>query len=289
MIDWRCIDPAGATLGEGPVWDDRSETLWWVDIKRSRLHRWRAGAVLPPIEPGRRLTALGLAAGGGLVALGDDGLVMLSDDGWLGGTIADPERGHAHNRYNDAKVGPDGALWAGSMDDGERHASGALYRITAGGGWTIIATGYRVTNGPAFSLDGRFMYHADSADRLIWRYALDGRGGVAERVEWARFRNEHGYPDGMTVDAHDHLWVAFWDGWCLRRLAPDGSVVAEHSMPIERPTCPTFGGADRATLFVTSATVGLNAEALGRQPLAGGLFAAEVGVAGPPVARFGQA
>lgn len=285
-VTWECIDPAGALLGEGPLWDDRTGILWWVDIKNSRIHRWRGGARLPVIEPGVRTTALGLAADGGLIALTDKGLLPMGEEGTMDGPISHPERGHPSNRYNDAKVGPDGAFWAGSMDDREQESSGTLYRLEPGGGVREIATGYSVTNGPAFSRDGRFMYHADSGRQIIWRYELAG-GGIERREVWARFRNEHGYPDGMTVDAEDHLWVAFWDGWCVRRLDPHGEIVREVPLPVERPTCPTFGGAEMRTMFVTSARVGLNEAALARQPLAGGLFAADVGVPGVPAERFG--
>lgn len=282
--DWVCIDAAGALLGEGALWDDRTATLWWVDIKRSRIHRWRDGAALPVIEGGR-VTALALANAGGLVALGDHGLAALDDAGRPLDALSHPERGHPRNRWNDAKVAPDGALWAGSMDDGEEEASGALWRLTADGGAARIAEDYAVTNGPTFSPDGRWMYHADSGRQRIWRYDLSDP--AFPREPWARFGDGQGYPDGMTTDAEGCVWVAFWDGWCVRRLTPDGAIDREVRVPVARPTCPAFGGDGFRTLFVTSASVGLDAAALAGQPQAGGLFAADVGVSGMPAHRFG--
>jgi sugar lactone lactonase YvrE len=90
----------------------------------------------------------------------------------------------------------------------------------------------------------------------------------------------------MTVDAQEHVWVAFWDGWCVRRLAPNGNVVAEIVLPVQRPTCPTFGGTDLDWLYITSASTGLAADQLRTQPLAGGLLRLAPGVCGRSPERF---
>jgi sugar lactone lactonase YvrE len=108
---------------------------------------------------------------------------------------------------------------------------------------------------------------------------------VGER-EFARFGAGEGYPDGMTVDAEDHVWVAFWDGWCVRRLSPSGRVVMEVPFPVQRPTCPTFAGDALGQMYVTSARVGLTQAELQSQPLAGGLLKIEPPVRGRPPSRF---
>jgi len=166
------------------------------------------------------------------------------------------------------------------MDDAEEQRSGALYRLDPDLAWHRMADGYGVPNGPAFSPDGRWLYHTDSAERTIWRFALSADGSLADRQVFARFNERHGYPDGMTTDAEGHLWVAFWDGWCLRRFAPSGEQVDELPVPVQRPTSCAFGGAALDRLFVTSARVGLSPEALAAQPDAGSLFACEVAVPG---------
>ena len=102
---------------------------------------------------------------------------------------------------------------------------------------------------------------------------------------FAAFTPEQGYPDGMTVDAEDHVWIAFWDGWCLRRLSPEGRIVREIPLPVQRPTCPAFGGRGLDRLYITSATVGLTPEALTQQPLAGALLCL-TGATGRSPTRF---
>jgi xylono-1,5-lactonase len=84
----------------------------------------------------------------------------------------------------------------------------------------------------------------------------------------------------MTVDAEDCLWIAFWDGWCLRRYSPAGELLATLQVPVQRPTSCAFGGEGLRTLYITSAREGLEGTEIDRQPLAGGLFAVDAGVHG---------
>ena len=168
--------------------------------------------------------------------------------------IGHPEPTLPRNRFNDGKLDLKGRFWAGPMDDAEEAPTGSLYRLDADLRWSVQDHGYRVSNGPAFSPDGRWLYHADSADRVIHRMALrEPEGDLAERGEFARFDARHGYPDGMTCDAEGCLWVAFWDGWCIRRLSPDGAILCEVRLPVARPTSCAFAGAGLDRLFVSSA------------------------------------
>jgi sugar lactone lactonase YvrE len=51
-------------------------------------------------------------------------------------------------------------------------------------------------------------------------------------------------------------------------------------LPVANCTKPAFGGPDLRTLYITTAWKGLSKEQISAQPLAGGLFAARVDVAG---------
>jgi sugar lactone lactonase YvrE len=93
-------------------------------------------------------------------------------------------------------------------------------------------------------------------------------------------------PDGLTVDAEGGVWSAKWDGWRLVRYAPDGSVDRVVPMPVQRPTSVAFGGPDLATLYVTSARIGLDGAALRQAPLAGALFSLDPGVRGLPEPEY---
>lgn len=274
-------------LGEGPVWVARERALYWVDIKGLRLSRF------DPVTGARanwatpfRIGSIAPRAGGGFVGGSEHGWVLIDAAITRFDILVDPEPQLPGNRFNDGALDPAGRFWAGTMDDAEEQATGALYRLDGDLGWSRHDEGYRVTNGPAFSPDGQFLYHTDSAARTIYRFRLHADGSLSDKTVFACFSYADGYPDGMTVDRDGCLWIAFWDGWCVRRLSPEGVPTGHLPLPVQRPTSCTFGGADLDRLFVTSATIGLDDAARAAQPLAGGLFMAMPGVSGVAMPPF---
>lgn len=277
----RCHVAGDALLGEGPVWVAHEGALYWVDIKGPRVFCWtEATGTTESWTPPFQIASLAPVAGGGFIAGTIRGFASIDPRAERYDVIVRPEHEAAGNRFNDGKLDRLGRFWAGTMDDAEREATGALYRFAGAQAPVAIDSGYRVTNGPAFNVAGTRMYHTDSARQTIFRFDLDARGEVTGKQVFAQFADGQGYPDGMTVDAEDCLWVAFWDGWCVRRFAPSGEQIGEIAMPVARPTSCVFGGSDLATLFVTSARVNLSEAELGTQPLAGSLFSIEPGVSG---------
>lgn len=275
----ECIADVKAVLGEGPIWVTREAALYWVDIPEKRLFRWAEQDGTRIVDLPLHLCSLAPRARGGFIGAGYDGFLEIGDDLRIA-LLADPEPDLPANRFNDGKVDRHGRFWAGTMDRFEREASGSLYRLDPSLDWTRIDSGYRVTNGPAFSLDGRTMYHSDSALQRVYAFDLADNGTVSNRRVFAQFGEGDGYPDGMTVDAEDCLWIAFWDGWCLRRLSPAGERIAELAVPVQRPTSCAFGGPNLDRLFISSASRDLTATELEMQPNAGGLFMTVPGVTG---------
>jgi D-xylonolactonase len=274
-----CIADVGAILGEGPIWVAREAALYWVDIVGEKVFRWSEADGTRTWDVPIHVTALAPHAGGGFIGAGRDGFVAFEFGGDMT-ILGDPEPDRQSNRSNDGKVDREGRFWAGTMDRHEQLASGALYRLDPNLAWTQVDDGYRVTNGPAFSRDGRTMYHTDSALQRVYAFDLAQDGSVANRRVFAQFGEGDGYPDGMTVDAEDCLWIAFWDGWCVRRISAAGEVIAELKVPVQRPTSVAFGGPDLDRLFITSARRDLTAQELEAQPCAGGLFMTVPGVRG---------
>jgi xylono-1,5-lactonase len=276
-----CIADVKAVLGEGPVWVEREGALYWVDIKGYKVFRYMLdGGVLKTWSTPYRVCSLAPRADGGFIAGTEDGFsrVDLEEDRFI--PLVNPEPERMTNRFNDGKLDRQGRFWAGTMDNDEKEATGALYRLGPGQKWARVDDGYRVTNGPAFSPDGRLMYHNDSARQITYLFDLDDAGEARNRRIFLQFGEGDGYPDGMTVDAEGCLWIAFWDGWCVRRFSPDGERIAELKLPVQRPTSCAFGGPGLDRLFVTSAGIGLSDEEKQSQPEAGGLFLLEPGVTG---------
>lgn len=278
-----CCWDLRAALGEGPVWSPHDDALWFVDIKRHHLHRYH-----PASGRTDSFTAPGQC---GFVLPGADGTLIVGVQGGL--YRFDPatrafdllvavETDLPGNRLNDGAVDPSGHLWFGSMDDAETAASGRFYRLDDDGQVRPRGLQCPITNGPAFSPDGRTGYFVDTLAREIWAYDVDAQGLLDRPRLFADTSDGPGWPDGPTVDADGHVWVGLYGGWSARRYSPDGALVETVDFPVANVTKVAFGGADRRTLFATTAAQKLSGEALARQPLAGGLFAWPAAVGGLP-------
>lgn len=270
-------------LGEGPVWLAGPGAVAWVDIKGCAVHRLDlAGgqvATLTLSEPvGWVLPRAGRTD---LIAGLQSGFAILDPATGAVQPLGDPELERPGNRLNDAKVDPWGRIWAGSMDDAEQVASGALYRLGADHRWSRCDDGYRVTNGPTFSPDGATLYHTDSAARTVYAFDLSADGALSNRRVWLTFAEAWGYPDGMTTDAEGCLWIAHWGGGGVSRFSPEGTLLKSITLPASNITSCVFAGPDLDRMFVTSASIGCEDE-----PSAGALFEVEPGVRGLGATEF---
>ncbi len=285
-IEVQCVADVHAVLGEGPVWVARENALYWVDIKGRRIFRLTGDRELTSWETPLRVGSLAPCANGGFIGGTEDGIALIDPAAGRYDILHDPEAHLPDNRFNDGKVDRRGRFWAGSMDDREAAATGTLYVLGGDSAPVPIDREYQVTNGPAFSPAGNVMYHNDSARAVTYAFDIGADGGVANRRSFLQFGPGEGYPDGMTVDAEGCLWVAFWDGWCVRRYSPGGAWLETIRTPVARPTSCAFGGPNFENLYITSASIGLDAEARVMQPNAGGLFMCVPGVRGLPDIPF---
>jgi len=290
MSDIECVWPAEAVLGEGPLWSPGEKALYWVDIKAPALHRFRPedGDKTSWVMPETIGWVIERANGEGLIAgFKERGFAFLTPGTMVPEVIGQPEPDYPDNRFNDAKADARGRIWAGTMDDEEREASGALYRLDPDQEWHRMDKGYVVTNGPAFSPDGTTLYHTDTFEGTIYAFDLSADGKLANKRIFVTIPEGDGYPDGMTCDAEGGLWVAHYNGWRLTRFRPDGQVDRIVEMPVSRVTSCTFGGPELDRLYITTARKGLDEQELEEQPLAGGLFVLEPGVKGLPAGQYG--
>jgi len=288
----------GAILGESPVWSVDEQVLYWIDIKAPALHRYDPATVRDEAWPvSQEIGSIVLRKGGGLVGGLRDGFAYLTPGADRLEWIANPEPDHPESRLNDGRADRQGRFWAGSMHDPEgppesyfeREPVGAFYRLDGDGSIHRMIDGVLVSNGLCWSPDGTRMYAADSPTRTIrtWNYDPE-TGDISHEEVFARLPDEpgRGTPDGAIVDAEGGLWVAEFRGSRITRFNPDGTEDRMVALPVSRPTCPMFGGPDLRTLYVTSAKIMLSTDELAREPMAGALFALDVGVAGLPEAAF---
>ena len=276
----ECIVESGCELGEGPLWVPETGVLWWVDIFGDSLHAFRpATGVYEKKEFGQAVTSISLRVGGGFIATTRKSVVYLDAEGAIEREVESIEADLPRNRFNDAKVDPRGRLWAGTMDDGVENATGRLYRLTQEG-LRAFDEGYVVTNGPAFSLDGRVLYHASSIEKVVYAFDLADDGALTNKRAHIVFAPEDGGPDGMTTDVEGGLWIAHFGGARVTRFTPDGRKDRHIDVPASNITSCAFGGEGLDELYITSAWIDLSDAERAAQPLAGGLFRADPGVRG---------
>jgi len=286
----RLIQAANAILGEGPSWDSARGLLYWVDIQRPAIFRF---------DPARGQTGLWpmpRPVGCVVPTRSADRLVFADVEGF--GSL-DMRTGAitrlAHvpqqapgNRFNDGKVDRAGRLWAGTIDGPCIRPTGSLYRLDTDGRVHSMVSGLICSNGLGWSPDNSRMYLTDSLVRTIWVFDFDPvTGSLGTRRVFAKLAGDDGVPDGLAVDSEGYVWSAIWDGWRLIRFAPDGSIVSEIRMPVQRPTSCMFGGPDLKTLYITSACVELGWTDLQNGPLAGGLFSVDCATPGLPETPYG--
>jgi sugar lactone lactonase YvrE len=283
MVETACVANTQDVLGEVPRWHPSERALYWIDAFKPAIHRLDpASGALESWTPPEKLGSFAPRAGGGLLIAGRGGLAHYDPGSATLDRIVDPEAGGAVNILNDGRCDRRGRFWVGSMSKTMERASGRLYRLERGH-LDAVDDGIWVANGVCWSPDDRRMYLADSHVKTIFVYDFDlAAGMIGPRRVFATMEDRRGVPDGSSVDAEGCIWNAVFDGGCVVRYAPDGRIRSTVQLPVSRPTACTFGGADLATLYVTTARFRLAPDKLAAEAHAGGLLALDVGVKGLP-------
>jgi sugar lactone lactonase YvrE len=277
-------------LGESPLWDDRRELLFFVDILAPAIHAIRLdGSGLRSWPMPAPIGSIGLTESGRLIAALKHELMLFDPGtGALQPFARLPADEPAETRLNDGKVGPDGAFWVGTMHDvPDRQPIGALYRVALDGTVTRQVEGLRVSNGLAFSPDGTAMYHCDTRSHWLDRWDFSAtEGSIGGRTRIREFDGGIGLPDGGATDMDGHYWSAGIYAGRINRFDRDGGLLASYTLPVPAPTMPCFCGEGLRMLAVTSHRTGTVTAQLDRFPQSGGLFLARAPVGGAPVGRM---
>lgn len=261
-------------LGEGSHWDGTA--VVHVDGVAGRVHRWTPGTDrLETLEVGGAV-GFALPAGTGWLLAREQEILAVDADGGRR-VLATVETGR-DTRVNDAKIGPDGRLYFGTLSRARRPEC-ALYRMAPDGTVTELAGGITVSNGLAWDEPRQRLYHVETATGRIDMLDPDGTG----RRPFVTVDPHHGVPDGLATDVDGGVWVALYGGGALHRHGPDGELTEIVELPVTNPTSVAFGGPDLTTLYVTTATHGLPKDRLADEPLAGAVLVLDAPVPGVPV------
>lgn len=277
-------------LGEGPLWDWRSQVLYWVDIDQSRLHRYDpASGVHDQIQLPYAACAIALRAKGGLVLATRHGFVAWDWNDRTLTPLVDPEAGRA-TRFNDGAVDSRGRFWAGTIAlDPERYhiPDNRLYRLDPDGSVHLMEDGLTISNGLGWSPDERTMYLTDTVAQKIYAYDFDpDAGAISNRRDFVYTPDGPGYPDGLAVDAAGGVWSARIAAGKLVRYDSQGRVERELALPVTCPTSCAFGGPALDRLYITTSWHILSEAEKASQPQAGDVFVASPGFTGRPTALF---
>ncbi len=280
---------AKSILGEGPVWDYKKMTLFWVDIEGYKLHRYD-----PSLEKYESWTFNEMI--GAAVPMENRNMLLAMEKGLATydcraehliklGVL---ENSDSRIRFNDGKVGPDGAFWIGTMDKDCTPKAGNFFRVTPSLQPSEQIANTSVSNGMAWTSDNKTFYYIDSPSFKIRAFEFDlNNSSISNPKVVIEVPKEFGSPDGMCIDEEDMLWVAHWGGNCVRRWNPKtGKVLEKIEVAAPHVTSCCFGGKDLKTLYITTARSGLDHRQLEEFPQSGGLFVYESNVKGTPINYF---
>lgn len=272
-----------AELGEGPVWVERDQALWFVDIKKQQVHRYDpANGTKNSWDAPEQVGFILPADHGGFVAGLQSGLYKFDPKDGSFELIVEVEKDLPDNRLNDGVVDPAGRIWFGTMDNGEKAKSGAFYCFHRGKLTRTKLDGIAITNGPAVSPDGRLLYYVDTLKGTIDVAEIGSDGSLGESRPFVRIEPKEGHPDGPTIDSNGYLWISLYAGWEARRYAPSGELVERVRFPVANITKIAFGGERLRTAYATTARQLLSPDVIAEQPLIGSLFEFRVTVPGVP-------
>ena len=274
---------AKAALGEGPAWDEKTQTLYWVDILGKRIYT--AEGVLAELD--EFIGCLAPRKNGNLI-LGKRASFVDFDLSTSQQTLLVSLNESATNRMNDGKCDPAGRFLAGTMDMNEKDPNGNFYSFDGTSTRTLFRD-VTISNGMAWSPDYKTFYYIDTPTCEVRAYDYDVKTGeIANRRRAFEVPKSLGWADGMTSDVEGNLWIAMWGGAQVTRWDPrTGQLLEQIPVPALQSSCPVFGGKDRNELYVTSARVGMSEENLTKYPLSGGLFKAVTKYEGMPTFEFG--
>lgn len=263
-------------VGEGPVWDHRTDRLHFLDVHAGELYSAGLDGATVVRGLGQGIGSIGLAGQHGFVVGTSEGFALLEPGGYLepipGFRLAEGLR------MNDCQVGPDRGFWGGSMKWYAEPGTGTGYRLAPEGTVTTFAENVTISNGIGWAPDDRTMYYTDSHTHTIDAFDFDAETGSATgRRPVAAVPD--GLPDGLCVDQEGSIWVAVFGQGAVYRYAPDGRLTGRIAIPTGMATSCCFGGPDLDLLFITSASAGIDPWERHRTH-AGAVFVARPGVPG---------
>ena len=283
-------------LGEGVVWSQENQQLYWLNIpmpsklfcldfisKKLQIHDMPEMITSIALRPNKNLLIASH------YSLNNFNLVTKNFE-----KILDIETEFPENRCNDGAVDAKGRYWFGTMQNNITpdakdipitKNNGSIYRVDKNMNIQKIESNICISNTFVWSPNNKYFYFTDTVTGIISRYEYDlETGNISNKKDFAK--SDRGFPDGSTVDSEGYLWSCRWAGSCVLRFDKNGKVDDIIELPVENITSCTFGGQNMQTLFITTARWGMSEEYLKEHPEAGGIFSIDLNVKGMPDNTF---
>ena len=268
-------------LGEGTLWVKEHNSIYFVDIKKKRIH-------ILNIKNQKRKT-IHLNKQIGFLAHIKKNIFILGLEREL--RIIDLkskkiiksikiENNLLKNRINDGKTDHKGRLWFGTMDNLERSIKkGSLYCLDKNLNLHKVDSNYFITNGPAFLDDNNF-YHTDSRSKVIYKIKINKSFKIIKKKIFVKLKTDEGSPDGMTLDNKKNLWVCHFNGARISVFNKNGTKIHKINFPAKNITNCTFGGKNNKELFVSSATKSMLRKDYKKYRYSGSFFSIKTNMSG---------
>jgi sugar lactone lactonase YvrE len=259
----------GGSYFEGPRWHDGA---WWVsDFSTHQVTRVSPGGDARVVaEVDQQPSGLGWLPDGSLVivSMKDQRLLRLTD-GSLS-VLADLAP-YCAGYLNDCVVDASGRVYVGDFGfdlmGGGEFATSSLKRVDPDGSVSVVAKDLHFPNGSVITPDGGTLIVGETWGNRFTAFTIAADGTLTDRRIWASLRPlPVGTaipelipqivlgPDGCTLDADGHIWVA--DGFHGRvaRVAAGGEIVDEVAAPEGMGVFAcALGGDDGRTLLMCCA------------------------------------
>lgn len=278
-----------AHLGEGPVWDERNQKLWWVDILSRTLNCYNpVSKENQSFDVGEQIGAAVLRKDGGFLLALKSGLALFDDKSETVTPIESDFNLGEGTRFNDGKCDPAGRFWIGTLDYDLEKGSGNLFCVNSDLKVQKKLGQLTIPNGMAWNRgNDRFFFIDTIAGELYSFQYQKETGEISHRTVIRNFEEDLGFPDGMTIDTEDKLWIALYGGGKVVRINPkNGHIEFEIRIPVPKPTSCTFGGKDLKTLFITTCREHMDEAEIEKAPLSGSLFSIDLPFQGRTADRF---
>ena len=285
---FEVVHDAPMLVGESAIWHEVESALYWVDIEGLTVNRLHAASgKFSSWKMGSNPSALAIDDNNFLVVATRERLLRLNTTDGAETPIADAPYDTSKVRFNDGRVDPAGRFWIGTMYEPRDQPAAEMYVLARDNLRCAWRGGMTNSNGLAWSLDGRTMFHADTTTHRIDCYDFDvATGEHSNRRTILTFPTDKtapdygGRPDGATIDAEGMYWVAMFEGGRVLRISPTGEILREIKLPVRCPTSVCFGGPDLRTLYITSASQGRSSEEIAQYPHTGKVLSVRLDVAG---------